>query len=190
MSRHLNLMSAQARKHETARRCRRLWSKILVVVLLLLTPAGASKWWNCYRAKQLRTAASSQYEPIRQLKIENTRMKSRITAIRTNERAALALSVEKPVLALVGLASSAIAGRAGDVYLEQLEIEQDPIALGPSPTVATLALQGAGRDSRAIAELADSLRAAGTFDEVEVNTTEINGPRGELIHTFTIECDF
>jgi hypothetical protein len=191
MKRHLNLMSERARKREDGRRAWRVWAQVVAVLVLVLTPTGLVRWYSCNRAEQHSLAADLQYKPTRQLRADSGRLKQQIEQFRTDERVALALAVERPALALMGLVSRAVAERKGSVYLDVLELQQSPLVTdAPSGQKATFVLGGTGRDALSVTKFADMLRNNGPFSRVDVQTEITDKPGADNVPAFEIECEF
>lgn len=187
MKRHLNLMSPQARRSSVVRRARRRWACVLAVVFLALLPFGATRGWRYYRVERRRAAACAEYDPIRQLRAENSRMREQIKALESSQRLLLSLAENKPVVALLGTAAEAVAEQGGAVYLKQLELEQGSLT-GDQSTDSALALEGDARNTRAVEQFVELLKSRGPFRNVDFSANETSDESGQRLYHFTVEC--
>ena len=189
MKRSLNLMSEQARKSEKYRRNTRMWLLVLAVLTVCLTFLGASQWNSCRVEKERQSLAESEYEPIRQLKIENSRLEKEIEQLRSAESIPLELAKHQPLLSLVGLTTQLVEEQKESLYLSQLEIERDPIQLATKrDSRLSVSLDGVALETGSATLLSNSLRKIGLFSKVEISTNKvlING-RPEQ-QAFSIQC--
>ena len=189
MKHSLNLMSEPARKRELLHRCVRLWLRLLAGVVTVLVLCGISEWRACQIEQSRYAAVDAEYEPIRQLKIENGRLQKEINALREAERIPLELAKSRPLLGLLGLATSAVTQQNGRVYLKQLEIERDPLDLNPKVNpMLRFAIEGVSVDTSAVTRLANSLREDGPFANVELHNMRSTLVGKQEQQTFNIEC--
>jgi len=189
MKRSLNLMSGPARKREQIRHCLRLWSRVLAGVICILSLWGFVKWQTCHREDLKQVSADSEYEPIRQMKLKSKRLSKQIESIQSTERIPLALSKHQPLLSLIGLATQAVAEHDGKLYLQQIEIERDPVRQETASEPAlTFSLEGVAVDSSAVTQLADSLREIGSFATVELSTDKATRVGKQEQQAFSIQC--
>ncbi len=193
MKRSLNLMSERSRKRGQVRRCMRLWTRIAVAVLLLLTAAGVMQWHSSYLERMKRDSSESEYEPIRRMKLENARLQKQLTSLQEAERIPLELAKHQPLLGLVGLATQAVALQDERIYLQQIEIERVPLLLETTKqakirSTLSLAIEGFSVDSTAITRLADSLREKGPFTDVELSTNKTSRVGKQAKQAFAIRC--
>ena len=191
MKRHLNLMSDRSRFRESMRRRMRQWSWVLAFTALVLLPLGSFQWWNCRQERQQREIVEQLYEPIRALKKKNVQLQKQIEALRLQERIPLVLSNEKPVSVLLGLVGKAVAESNGQVYVQHLHLQQDPIAAAISnQPSATVELKGLGLHGAAVARFVDSLRTTLPFSSVELASTQAVELHQQTRQTVTIRCSF
>ena len=193
MKRSLNLMSERSQKRGLMRRCRRRWTRVLTVVMLLLTAGGAVQWRNCYLEKTKRESAEAEYEPIRRMKSENSRLRKQLATLEKAERIPLELAKHQPLLGLIGLATRAVAEQDENIYLQQLKIKREPLVLmsankSKSPSSLNFAIEGFSVDSTAITRLADSLRDVGPFAEVKLSTNKTSRVGKQSKQAFAIQC--
>jgi len=189
MKSSLNLMSGRARNREQVRHCLRIWSRVLGGVVLVLAVWSFAAWRDCDQAAQGQASAELEYEPILQLQLESDRFRKEIEAIGSAERIPLELAKHQPLLSLIGLATLAVAEHDGSVYLQQIEIERDPLPEDSDSQPALMfSLEGSAVDSTAVTQLADSLRESGPFAAVEVSTTNASREAADAQQVFTIEC--
>lgn len=193
MKRSLNLMSERARKRKLVRSSLRIWSRVVMLVLIVLAVSGLMQWNNCHQEEINRESAEADYQPIRQLKIENGRLKKQIAAILEGERIPLELAKHQPLLSLIGLATRGVAEQRGKLFLTHLEIERDPLPNLPSKQTSrqsnlTFVLDGITANSAAVTQLADLLRTSGPFAEVEQSTKKSTPDKTNLRQDFTVQC--
>jgi len=156
---------------------------------MALTLLGFSQWRTCQQQQQRQASAESEYEPIRQLKIESVRLGKQIEKLESAERIPLALANDRPLLGLIGLATHTVAEHGGAVYLRQIDIEREPVSLDSRRLpMLQFNLKGVANDGSAVTQMADSLRNVGPFAEVEL-TSNRNTRAGEQAHQeFSIQC--
>jgi len=193
MKRSLNLMSEGSRKRGQLRSCLRLWSRILAIVLCVLTVSGLAQWKICHTKKIQQDFAETEYDPIRQLKKENGQLRKQIASIEEAERIPLELAKQQHLLSLIGLASQAVAEQEGNVFLQQIEIERDPLSrlsAGQSigQPILSFALEGISINRTAITQLAEALRERGPFTAVELSTGQVSYVGKQALQAFSIEC--
>ncbi len=193
MKRSLNLMSEQARKRGLVRRCLRLWLRLFAGLMLLLTAVGFVQWRACHLEQLKQASAEAEYEPIRQLKLENARLQKQIKAFQEAERIPLELAKHQPLLGLVGLATQVVTEQEGKVYLQHMEIERDPLVLEPEKhsagqPILSFSLAGTSIDSSAVTRLADALRNFGPFADVELSTNKTSHIGKQALQAFSIQC--
>lgn len=189
MKRSLNLMTERSRKREQMRRCLRLWSRVVVGALVVLIVLGAAKWWACSTEEQRQASAEAEYEPIRQIKIENSRLKKQIASLQSTERIPLALKDHQPLLGLIGLATQAVAEQNSSVYLKQMDIERDLLLTeAVSKSELSFSLEGIGLANDSVTQLADTLRKIGPFTNVELEASAAQPTGLQKHHVFSIEC--
>lgn len=191
MKNSINLMSDRAVAREATRRRLRQWASVLGLVVLVLAPIGGWRWWRTHRLARERAAATARYEPVRQMKSENAALAEEIETLRSTQGVQLALAAERPVLALVAVASSAVAEQGGVVFLRQLDVEQDPLAATDSEASrSSFVVEGAAYDARAVARLADALKEAAPLANVNVNTSDGRREGEGRLTAFTIRCAY
>ncbi len=189
MKRSLNLLSERSRKRNLLRRSLHLWTRVVCVVMLITSIIGLVKWHACSSEHAKQLAVEAEYEPIRQLKIENGRLKKQIAELEKAEIIPLKLAVHEPLLALVGVTSQIVRGQQQSVYLKQLEIEREPLALGPNEqSLVTVLVEGVSVDKSSAEQIASSIRQLGPFVRVDLKTRDlaINNAQPQL--AFSIEC--
>ena len=193
MKRSLNLMSERSRKRGQVRRCLRLWTRIAVAVMLLLTVAGVVQWRVSYLGKLNRDSSETEYDPIRRMKLENARLQKQLASLQEAERIPLELAKHQPLLGLVGLATQAVAAQDEKIYLQQIEIKRVPLLLettkqAKNRSTLSFAIEGFSVDSTAVTRLADSLREKGPFTNVELRTNKTSRVGKQSKQAFAIRC--
>jgi len=191
MKRSLNLMSSKACVREKVRRCSRFWLRTLTATLLVLLYLGVAQWWSCQQESQRRDALETQYEPFRQFKTENAKVRKKIKLLLAEEQVPLRLSEETPVAALFGLVGRVVASGEGQIHLEGLQMAHVPLAAsGKGSGSRAVVLEGIGMHSKAVTEFADALRTQVPFTSVELASTEAVEINQAIRQAFTIECEF
>jgi len=189
MKKSLNLMTARSQQREQIHRCLRVWTRAVAVAFLVLSIVGFAKYRTCRQEEQRQAAAEAEYEPVRQLKIENSRLTKGIESLESSEWLALALAKQQPLLSLIGFATQAVAEQGNRVYLKQVDIERD-ISL---PNVAatsklSFSLEGEANQAEAIKLLANTLRDTGPFANVELETVDKATAALRVEQPFSIQC--
>ena len=169
----------------------RQWSRILTAVSGLLVLHATVAWWPVHINSQRRTVLEAQYNPLRQMKATNKRLARQIAGTLDQSKLELALSKQIPVLTLVGLVSQAIADSDGKVFLEQIVYTQNA-ETGPTTagSPAQLALEGFCTDPDAVKQLAESLRSALPFADVNLKPIRSIEVNQHPMQTFQIVCSF
>jgi hypothetical protein len=158
--------------------------------MLTLLLVGAVQWQQYDRAARRVATAELACQPIRDMRAQNSRMQQEIDAIRSRDSVLLALGHQRSLVSLIGWTSRSMRDRAGTVYLEQFEFQQDPLAtdLNESSS-AMLALAGTGRDPETIRQLVAVLRRDGPFRNVEVQMQHVPQSSESDCQQFSIECN-
>ncbi len=189
MKRSLNLMSERSQKRNALRNCIRLWSRAFVVTTLFLTIVGVAKWRACAHVHAKQLSAENEYEPIRQLKLENGRIRKQIKSLRDTEKVSLELANHQPLLGLIGLAARAVGAQEGKLFLLHLEMEREPLPLDTDDaSTLEVTFEGVTVDSGAVTSLADSLRELGPFATVELSSNATTHEGKQANQMFTIQC--
>lgn len=187
MNNHINLMSPRARLRECTRTRLWQWSRILAMTLGLLALHAAITWWPVHVRDLQRAALEAQYEPLRQMKMDNKALARKIASTIDESKLELALSKQTPMATLVGLVGRAVADTHSKVFLEQI-VYSAPENDGASGAVEShVSLEGIGVDPVAVSQFADSLRSSMKFANVEVGTVEAIEVNQHPMHTFQIE---
>lgn len=189
MKSSLNLMSEHSQKRVQVRRSLRLWSRLILAVVIVLAVRGTMQWQKYSTEGQRQTVAELDYEPLEKLEKESVKLRKQINQFQETERVALALSKEEHVLGLIGLVSQAIAESDDNIYLQQIEIQRDPLALAStnSPNLI-FTLSGSTIDSVAVKTLEDNLRKLGPFDAVDLKTSPATRLGKITQQSFSLKC--
>ncbi|MEM8945439.1 MAG: hypothetical protein AAGD11_09660 [Planctomycetota bacterium] len=189
MKTSLNLVSERSRKRNEVRRCLRVWSRVLAVVALIATIIGIGQWYVCSQKQSKQASAEAEYEPVRQLKIENVRLRKEISNLQRAEIIPLKLAKHQPLLGLVGLTTKAVNSQQQRVFLKRLEIDREPMQLDPSAQATlTVGLRGIANDASAAQQLADYLRKLGPFESVDLTTRDLPSVGQQQQFAFSIQC--
>ena len=191
MTKHLNLMSEQARVRECVQTRLRQWSRLALALLALFGLALLLTWWPTHRESQHRARMEAQYEPIRLMKAGNKSLQNQIAQLREEEQFLLGLSDNFPTVNLLGLVGQAISTSRGETFLDGLTFHLENTTMFPqNDSAATLTLDGLGTDRDVIGRLTTSLQQTIPFASIQlesINATEVNE---QSMHNFTIECSF
>ena len=189
MKKSLNLMSAQACKHEQIRCCLRLWTRLLATVLVCLVLCGAVLGHSHHTEQSKLELVEAKYKPVRLLIQENTQLRDEIDLLQKQERIPLTLAKHQPLLGLIGLATQAVSEHGDSVYLQQIEIERDPLAesAADGPTL-TFLLSGISLDSTAPKQLVNTLHELGPFTTVDFQINKTTRVGNQSLQAFTIHC--
>jgi hypothetical protein len=166
------------------------WSRILAVVSGLLVLHGAITWWPVHVRSLQRAALETQYEPLRQMKMDNKALSREIASTLDESKLELALSKQTPMATLVGLVGRAVADTHDKVFLDKIaygETETDG-AVGHVP--AHVSLEGIGVDPVAVSQFTDLLKSSMKFANVEVGAIEAIEVNQHPMHTFQIDISF
>ncbi len=191
MSRSINLMSERACARDCWLNCARQWTRILAIVVGVLTLHTAFNWWPVHKQSQQRIAMDSQYEPVRRLKTTNQDLKKRIDESKQLGQLELTLEKRTPTTTLAGLVSQAVAKCHGNVFLENIDYQQqgsDGSATRDSS--AKLSLEGIATDPKAVRVFAELLKSSipnASTEAEQFETIEINQ---QQMQAFRIDCFF
>lgn len=189
MKRSLNLMSSHASKREQIRSCLQLWLRVFAVVLCVITLAGIMQWRNGQAAHERLASSEAEYEPIRQLSLENIRLRNKIKTLRQDQAFPLALAKHQPLLGLIGLSTQALAEHDEKFYLQQIEITRDPSVSSSSSTPTLFfSLGGVSSDGSSATRLANRLRTSGPFASVDLSINAVTRMGNQSKQNFSIQC--
>jgi hypothetical protein len=190
MSSHINLMTPRAQLRECSRTRLRQWSRILMLAICLLMLHALVSWWPIHVRSSQRAALEAQYEPVRQVKLENNLLEQRIDDTRTDDQLELTLARQTPVVTLVGLVSRAVGQSQGKVFLDKLAYTQSDPNHPAHANASVVELEGIGADPVAIGEFADRLKTSLDFADVQVGTVEAVEINKHRMQTFKIRLSF
>lgn len=190
MINHVNLMSLRARVRECTRTRLRQWSRILAAVVGLIALHAAISWWPVHARSLQRAALEAQYEPLREMKMDNKSLTRRIADTLDESRLELALSKQTPVVTLVGLVGRAITDTEGKVFLDKFAYDQRQTNGALAEPVSVVRLEGFSLDPVAAGKFADRLKESADFANVEVGTVEAIEVNQHPMQTFQIEFSF
>lgn len=189
MKKSLDLLSKKSHQRNQFRKCLRIWTGILVGTLVCCSVVGLFKWYSCQQLATAQASAEAEYEPIRQLNLENARLKKQIEELEKAEIIPLKLAVHEPLLALVGTATTAVSQQQERVYLQEFAIERAPLSLEDSgASLTTVLLEGFSEDMNSVEQLSDAMRKLDPFVEVDLTTQNIAVSDSQQQVGFTIEC--
>ena len=189
MKRSLDLLSNKGHQRNQARRCLRVWTRGIIATIVCCSLVGLFKWRAFQQMAKAQASAEAEYEPIRQLNLENARLKKQIVELQKAEMIPLKLAVHEPLLALLGKATESVNQQAQRVYLNEFGIERAPLSLDPQDTpLTTVVFEGHSADKKSVEQLADSMRSLGQFTRVELLTENTATDDSQPKFDFTIEC--
>jgi hypothetical protein len=193
MKTHLNLLPLEVQRWQIVRLRLGPWCVIWSAVALLWVTLAALDWQESQAASRKLKAIEEQLAPTRTLAETNRQLAAQIEALEKRESVALTLSNERPSLALLGMIARASQAAAGRVYVQQLQWNEAPPALGDATSVAPragLRLEGVGADNLSIARFAAALRDTDVFSQVSVHASNAAGEADESGRSYAIECAF
>jgi len=193
MKRHLNLMSSQSRVHACIRIRIRQWARALAIVSALLVPTWFLFWWPVHQEGQHVATLDAKFEPLRQMNRASKGFQQNIERIRAQETTALALAkIDTPVVTLLGMVSKAVANTQGNVVLENLDFHQSATVLSQEETEERISveLQGRARDEFSIDQLANDLRSALPFADLQISSSKPERIHQQQMQIFTIQFSF
>jgi hypothetical protein len=162
----------------------------LAATAWLLALHAAISWWPVHVRSQQRGALEAQYEPLRQMKMENKSLQREIDETLDNSQLELALSNQTPVVTLVGVVSRAAAETDGKVFLDNLAYSQRAETQAAEGGESIVTLEGMGADAVAVGQFADRLKSAVEFAEVRVESVETIEINQRPMQVFKIEFAF
>jgi len=190
MTNHVNLMSPRARVRECTRTRIRQWSRILAAAAGLLALHAAVTWWPAHVRSLQRAALEAQYEPLRQMIMDNKALVRKIAGRLDESKLELALSKQTPVATLVGLVGRAVADTQGKMFLDKIAFRQDEGDGAAGGALSHVTLEGISADPAAVGQLAELLKSSLAFANVQVGTVESIEVNHHPMQTFQIECSF
>jgi hypothetical protein len=194
MRTHINLLPLEIRRRHIVRLRLRPWGAVWFAVAALLATLTTWDWQDAQSAARKRMVLEQQLAPTQALEAANAELAKQIDLLEKRESVALALSNERPILSLLGMIGKASQAAEGRVYVQQLQWNETPQAVGaPSAAasaIAMLRLQGVGLDNLSIARFAAALRDANVFSQVQVNASNAVSDPAEAGRSYAIECTF
>lgn len=200
MKTFINLIPIQYRRRNLVRRRLRQWSLVWVLCLIVVVAIGYRKV-NRYRLdRQTAQLAAERHRPLDELIHETRTMRSTLGDLKAKGTLVAQLQDERPVIALLGLASRSAARSAGHLHLTKLEYDHErqlTVATGgpprnpkasrnhkrpekddtPQVTPATVHFAGEALDNLTIAGFAAALRDSRMFRHVELKSS-VEGASG------------
>ena len=190
MSIYVNLMTRRAKVRQLLRDRMRLWSRVVAAVIVGLVLHSLVTWWPVRSQSQRVELLETQYEPLREMKLDVGRLSRELIATRTNYRDELVLADTTPVLSLLGVVSRAIEQSDGQLFLEDIHYEQTNSALSGGQLQEQLSLEGISADTLAVQALVERLREALPFATVELRNTEAIEVNRHPMQAFFLDCTF
>lgn len=189
MKTHLNLVPEKSHKRNQMRRCVRVWIRVILACSLLISIAGIAQWKLFSRERERLASIEAEYEPIRQLKIENGRMRKQLSELQESEGFALKLAKDQPLLGMIALPSEAAAANSNSIYLKRVEIVHTPIGISDDiGNEIELSIDGVSIDKKSAELFANSLRESQAFRTVNVKSGAFTTVGQQSHHLFHIEC--
>ncbi len=190
MNKHINLMSPRARVRECTRTRLWQWSRILAAAAGLLALHATITWWPVHVRSLQRAALEAQYEPLRQMKMDNKSLAREIAGTFDESKLELALSQQTPVVTLIGLLGRATADTHDKVFLDKIVYSQAEADGQSGGALSRVRLEGIGVDPVAVSQFADLLKSSMKFANVEVAKVEAIEVNQHPMHTFQIELSY
>ena len=188
MSTYVNLMSNSARVRQCYRDRFRLWSRLLVSTLAMLSIHFLVNWWPLHAQNLNLQVLESHYVPLKEQKTDISRLTRKIANVRNDSQLELAISHDTPVLSLLGLVGEAVSNSQGKVFLENIDYVQAGAYGKRSSETEKLALSGLATDPWAVETLAEQLRAVVPLAEIQILKSEPIEINRHPMQLFQIEC--
>lgn len=189
MTRQLNLMPAGALRRKAIAEATWLWSRVLLAAAAVCGALAAADIWQTQEVCQVRDALEAEYAPITQLRTDIRTLRSTINGLNDSQQLAIQLAIKQPMATLLGTLGQSAALAGGELFIERLTYDSRPAAPGGAGS-HSLRLQGAARDSDAVARFADRLRQAALFHEVQLRSTGARVLASQPVTAFDLVCDF
>jgi hypothetical protein len=184
MKTSLDLMTNEDRRRQVLLASKQFWVRMLGTSLAILVVVGGVEWWlGRATSRQLRLL-EDRYAPILALRNECLRMRTDIQAMREAQQLTLRLVDTRPTTTLLGTISTAAAKTGGEIYVEQLQLDQRE----SSAVQRTAVVVGMGKDNAAIAQFAAALRESQLFSDVTLSSSDTTQAVDERARSFRIEC--
>lgn len=189
MNSSVNLMTQGAQLRSAAERVARIWALIIGVMVLALAPLGGWTWQKRCKALRRHEALQASYEPIRQLAGENRTLAVEATTLVERERLPLTLARRRPVVALLGVVSDAIAECGGAVYMEHMALTRVAPPAAGAAAAGRLLVDASATLAFDISRLT-KLLARPPITAVKILSSETANDDGTPIKTYSVECLF
>ena len=191
MNRYVNLMSKQSRIREIRRTRLRQWTRALLVLAAILLAPTLAVWRPVHQQGKRLAALQTQYEPIRQLISENKEFRKKIDQALEQDRLALALSNQTPVVTLLGMIGQAVAAANGEVFVQRLAFEQDSHPWEESDqTPSTVTLVSLASTAYAAPGFLETWKTIVPFAAAQLVASETTVVEGNARHGFTLKSTF
>lgn len=189
--RSINLMSLQAQRHGYIHMRIRQWTRVLLVIALVLGAVTLERYVAYRSAMRQQLALEADYDPIAELKTANRLLAKQITAIRNEEQFVLALSDQEPTITLLGLLGKAIADANERVFLQKIELNNEGLAGGRTTEKKTvLDLAGVANSGTAVNQFAETLQGSVPFGKVEVTSSKEYRIKTQAMQDFSLQGNF
>ena len=185
---HVNLMTERAKFIAAASRVSEAWAAAIGVLLLLMLPLGGWIWQRHGAVIRQHEALEASYEPIRRLAGVNRSVGSEAAALVEHEHVALNLARRRPLAALLGVVSEAIAETEGSAFIDGIHYAPAPVASPGEETPWRLTLEVTSAATYDISQLVDGLRRP-PFTAVKILSSAPGSADGARRTTYVIECE-
>ena len=208
MKDHVNLLPFKYRRRELLRRRLLQWS----LVWIACTTVAAGFCWSEYsryrRSQAAMEAAARAYLPLETLIRQRDASRSQLRRLHAKGTILGHLREERPVLALMGVASESARKCNGRLVVRDLLLQRRDTAAKTDPPKAakpqkkrrqplaertlpwaTVTFQGDALDNLAIATFAAGLRDSGLFRRVELKSSLSKKSAEAALHAFVVQCE-
>lgn len=193
MKSHLNLLPYDYLRRELLRRRLVQWAVVCSVTLVLVLITGWMQRVNDAVMANHLESLRAEYEPVRQLEVEAASLQRQLDEIKSREAITLNLAINRPVLTLLGVVSTAAKQGDGHVAVGTLAVVEtaarDKHSQADAPT-NTVSLDGIADDDVAIARFAAALRTGQVFRTVSLKNTGDHEISAVKVRSFSIECAY
>lgn len=185
---HANLMTERAKFTAAASRIGETWAAAIGVLLLLMLPLGGWLWQRHSAVIRQHESLEARYEPIRRLAGANRSVGAQAAALVKQEHVALMLSRKRPMTALLGVVSNAIAATEGAAFVDGIHYAQAPAATAGAEAPWRMKLAVTTEATFDVSQLVDALRRP-PFTAVKILSSAPGPEDGARRQSYVIECE-
>lgn len=189
MKRHVNLMSEGAKFRAAVRKQSRRWAVALALLVIVLVPLDGMRWREQTRVRHEHEALEASYEPVRRLSLVNRQLRTEAINLVRDERLSLELAQQRPLLTLLARISAAASAGNGQIYVEQITVEQAVPGNAEKPVPNQVVVEAAATLTYDVSQFVESLKQP-PITAVKVTSDVVTSENGVDRKNYTLECSY